>query len=184
MGSSVFVTNFSTVDWIIVIAYVGFTVARGVWVNRYIGDLSDFIVAVRSLRTYLAVATMTGTEIGLVTLVYSAEQGFLMGPSAYTLGLTWFIGLLIVGTILFIIYPLRKLSIMTIPEYYEIRYGIRSRVIGGAILALRVFLIWFGSEAGCAGMRPFSASRRLRMNHHDHHVDPVLLYTLGWLSWW
>ena len=45
MGSSVFVTNFSTVDWIIVIATRGFTVARGVWVNRYIGDLSDFIVA-------------------------------------------------------------------------------------------------------------------------------------------
>lgn len=154
MGSSVFVTNFGTIDWIIVIAYVGFTVARGVWVNRYIGDLSDFIVAGRSLRTYLAVATMTGTEIGLVTLVYSAEQGFLMGPSAYTLGLTWFIGLLIVGTSGFIIYPLRKLSIMTIPEYYEIRYGIRARVVGGVILALAGILnMGLFLQAGARFMR-------------------------------
>ena len=136
MDSSIFLTNFAALDWIIVVVYLVVTVAKGVWVNRYVGDLSDFIVAGRELRIYLAIATMTGTEIGLVTVMYNAQEGFSAGLSAYVIGLCWLVGMLIVGLSGFVIYPLRKFEIMTIPEYYELRYGIRTRVVGGAILAL------------------------------------------------
>ncbi len=133
---AVFQTNFSTLDWIIAIIYLGGTVGMGIWVNRFVGSLADFLVAGRSLRIYLAIATMTGTEIGLVTVMYNAQEGFERGLSAYVIGVCWFIGLLIVGLTGFIIYRLRELEVMTIPEYYERRYGRKSRVIGGAILAL------------------------------------------------
>ncbi len=136
MDSSVFLTNFGTLDWIIVIVYLGGTVAKGVWVNRYVGDLTDFIIAGRGLRIYLAIATMTGTEIGLVTIMYNAQEGFARGLSAYVIGLCWLVGMLVIGLTGFIVYPLRKFEIMTIPEYYELRYGIRTRVVGGTILAL------------------------------------------------
>ncbi len=136
MDSPVFLTNFSTLDWIIVIVYLVGTVIKGVWVNRYVGDLSDFIIAGRGLRIYLAIATMTGTEIGLVTIMYNAQEGFTRGLSAYVIGLCWLVGMLLIGLTGFIVYPLRKFEIMTIPEYYELRYGIRTRVVGGVILAL------------------------------------------------
>ena len=132
MESSVFVTNFTTLDWAIVIVYLGGTVAKGVWVNRYVGNLSDFIVAGRGLRLYLAVATMTGTEIGLITVMYNAQEGFTKGPSAYVIGICSSVGMLIVGLTGLIVRRLRELEVMTIPEYYEIRYGIRARVVGGA----------------------------------------------------
>ncbi len=136
LDQQVFQTNFSTLDWIIVIAYLAVTVGLGVWVNRFVGSLADFLVAGRGLRLYLAIATMTGTEIGLVTIMYNAQEGFVRGLSAYTIGICWGIGLLIVGMTGFIIYRLRELEIMTIPEFYEIRFGRTARVIGGAILAL------------------------------------------------
>lgn len=136
MESAVFQTNFSTLDWVIAVIYLSGTVGLGIWVNRFVGSLADFIVAGRALRIYLAVATMTGTEIGLVTVMYNAQEGFERGLSAYVIGVCWFIGLLIVGLTGFIIYRLRELEVMTIPEYYERRYGVRARVVGGAILAL------------------------------------------------
>jgi len=136
MESAVFQTNFSTLDWIIAVIYLTGTVGLGIWVNRFVGSLADFIVAGRGLRIYLAIATMTGTEIGLVTVMYNAQEGFQKGLSAYVIGVCWFIGLLVVGLTGFIIRRLRELEVMTIPEFYEKRYGVRSRVVGGAILAL------------------------------------------------
>ncbi len=136
MHEAVFQTNFQTLDWIIAILYLAGTVGLGIWVNKFVGSLADFIVAGRGLRLYLAVATMTGTEIGLVTVMYNAQEGFERGLAAYVIGICWFVGLLIVGLTGFIIYRLRELEVMTIPEYYERRFGIRARVVGGAILAL------------------------------------------------
>ena len=43
---------------------------------------------------------------------------------------------LIVGFSGFIIYPLRKTNVMTIPEYYEIRFGKNVRILGAIILAV------------------------------------------------
>ena len=68
-------TNFSTLDWCIVIGYLTAVVAFGVYIRRYITNVTDFIVAGRGLKTFLAIATMIGTELGLVTVMYSAQKG-------------------------------------------------------------------------------------------------------------
>jgi hypothetical protein len=68
-------SNFGAVDWAIVGLYMLGTVAIGLYANRYIRNMSDYIVAGRSLKPYLAVATMIGSELGLVTVMYSAQQG-------------------------------------------------------------------------------------------------------------
>ena len=39
----------------------------GLIANRYVAGVSDFLVAGRSLRTRLGIATMIGSELGLVT---------------------------------------------------------------------------------------------------------------------
>ena len=48
------------------------TVGVGVYVNKYIGGMSDYLVAGRSLKSALGIATMIGTELGLVTVMYAA----------------------------------------------------------------------------------------------------------------
>ena len=129
-------TNFSVLDWCIVVAYLGAVVAIGVYVRRYISNVTDFIVAGRGLRTFLAVATMIGTELGLVTVMYSAQKGFTGGFAAFHIALAAAIVTLMVGLTGFIVVPLRRMQIMTIPEFYEKRFGRGVRILGGMILAL------------------------------------------------
>ena len=128
-------TNFGRLDWAIVVVYVLGSVAIGVYANRYIGRLSDFLVAGRAVRVYLGIATMTGTEIGLITLMYAAGDGFTRGLASFHVGVIYGAATAFVGLTGFIIYRLRQAGVMTIPEYYGRRYDMSVRWLGGLILA-------------------------------------------------
>jgi SSS family solute:Na+ symporter len=128
-------TNFSSIDWFIVVGYLIIIVAVGVYIKRYISSVTDFIVAGRGLKTFLAIATMIGTELGLVTVMYSSQKGFTGGFAAFHIALAAAIVTLIVGLTGFIVVPLRRLKVMTIPEFYEKRFGRGVRILGGIILA-------------------------------------------------
>ena len=82
-----FETNFSSLDWVIVAAYLAGTVVVGLWVNRYIKGMGEFLVAGRSLKTRLGIATMIGSELGLVTAMFAAQKGFADGFAAFHIGL-------------------------------------------------------------------------------------------------
>ncbi|MHC4431268.1 MAG: sodium:solute symporter family protein [Planctomycetota bacterium] len=128
-------TNFGPIDWCIVIGYLVAVVAFGVYIKRYITNVTDFIVAGRGLKTFLAIATMIGTELGLVTVMYSAQKGFTGGFAAFHIALAAAIVTLGVGLTGFIVVPLRRMKVMTIPEFYERRFGCGVRILGGIILA-------------------------------------------------
>jgi SSS family solute:Na+ symporter len=129
-------TNFGLVDWLIVVAYLVVTMVIGVVVKQYATSMANYIGAGRSLGTYLGVATMTGTELGLITVMYSAEKGFVGGFAAFHIAVMAGLVTLVVGMTGFIVAPLRELQVLTIPEYYEIRYGRDVRILGGLMLAL------------------------------------------------
>lgn len=128
-------TNFGPIDWCIVIGYLIAVVAFGVYIRRYITNVTDFIVAGRGLKTFLAIATMIGTELGLVTVMYSAQKGFTGGFAAFHIALAAAVVTLVVGLTGFIVVPLRRMNVMTIPEFYEKRFGRGVRILGGTILA-------------------------------------------------
>ncbi|MHC4242108.1 MAG: sodium:solute symporter family protein [Planctomycetota bacterium] len=129
-------TKFSSLDWCIVVGYLITIVAVGVYIRRYITNVTDFIVAGRGLKTFLAIATMIGTELGLVTVMYSSQKGFTGGFAAFHIALAAAIVTLVVGLTGFIVVPLRRMKVMTIPEFYERRFGRGVRILGGIILAL------------------------------------------------
>jgi SSS family solute:Na+ symporter len=128
-------SNFGLIDWIIVIGYLLVIVAVGVYIKRYVSNVTDFIVAGRGLKTFLGVATMIGTELGLVTVMYSAQKGFNFGFAAFHIALASAVVALVVGLSGFIVVPLRRMGVMTIPEFYERRFGHGVRILGGTILA-------------------------------------------------
>ncbi len=128
-------TNFGVMDWCIVAAYLCAIVAVGIYIKRYVSNVTDFIVAGRGLKTFLGVATMIGTELGLVTVMYSAQKGFTGGFAAFHIALASAIVALVVGLTGFIVVPLRRMSVMTIPEFYEKRFGHGVRILGGIVLA-------------------------------------------------
>ena len=129
-------SQFATLDWAIVILYLLGSAAIGIWSRRYVRNMSDFVVAGRSLKSHLGVATMIGTELGLVTVMFAAEKGFTGGFAAFHIAVCAGIVCLVVGWSGFIVVPLRRMGVMTIPEYYGRRFGRGVRILGGLILAL------------------------------------------------
>ena len=126
----------SWIDLTIVVAYVAATVLVGLLARRSIRGIADFLVAGRSLRTHVATASMVSTGLGLVTVMYFAEEGFKNGFAPFILGVVAAISQMIVGRTGFIISRLRHLRVMTVPEFYEIKYTRGVRLLGGCILAL------------------------------------------------
>jgi len=131
-----FGTNFGVLDWCIVVGYLIAVVSIGVYIRKYIASATDFMVAGRGLKTFLAIATMIGTELGLVTVMYSSQKGFTGGFAAFHIAFAAAIVTLFVGLSGFIVVPLRRMKVMTIPEFYERRFGRDVRILGGIILAL------------------------------------------------
>lgn len=128
-------TNFGTLDWIIVGVYLLIIAGVGVYLRRFVKSVGDFMVAGRQMRTFLGVASMIGTELGLITVVFAAQKGYTSGFAAFHIAMAAAIGALIVGITGFIIVPLRRMRIMTMPEFYEKRFGKDIRIFGGIILA-------------------------------------------------
>lgn len=126
--------NFSPVDWVIMIVYLGITVFIGIWVKRYVQNLSGYIVAGRKIKVSLGIATFTATELGTVTFVYFGELGYVTGFSCFIIGILALIAYTTVGKTGFIIKKLREYGMMTIPQFYELRYNKNVRIVGGIIL--------------------------------------------------
>jgi SSS family solute:Na+ symporter len=128
-------TNFGVLDWILVAVYLLGSLAAGIYAHRYVGRLQDYLVAGRTIKRNLGVATMIASELGLITLMYMAQQGFKSGPAAIHIAIAYFLGVLVIGLSGFVIYRLRATGVMTVPEYYELRYSKRVRWLGGVLLA-------------------------------------------------
>lgn len=97
-------------------------------------NLSGYLVAGRRLKIGLGTSTLIATELGTVTIMYMGENGYHNGFAAMVVGVILLLAYLLVGRTGFIIEGLRKLRVMTIPEFYEFRYRRSVRIIGGVIL--------------------------------------------------
>ncbi|MCB1236954.1 MAG: sodium:solute symporter family protein, partial [Verrucomicrobiae bacterium] len=128
-------TNFSVVDGVIVAVYLGLSLLIGIAVKKYARDMTAYIGADRKIGTWLGVATMLGTEMGLVTVMYNAQKGFTGGFASFHIALIAGVSTLLIGLSGFIVVPLREAGVLTIPEYYEKRFDRKTRVLGGVILA-------------------------------------------------
>jgi len=128
-------TNFSIVDVTIVVFYLLISLLIGLMVRRYARNMAAYIGAGRKVGTWLGVATMMGTEMGLITVMYSAQKGFTGGFAAFHIAVIAGVTTLLIGVSGFIVVPLRKLKVLTIPEYYEKRFDRKTRVLGGIMLA-------------------------------------------------
>ena len=129
-------TNFTTLDWVIVILYPLISVGIGLYVRKYVRNMKDFVVAGRGMGLWLGIATITGTELGLITVMYSSQKGFTGGFAAFHIALAAGIVTFIVGATGFLVYRLRKMEVMTIPEFYEKRFDRKTRILGGIMMAL------------------------------------------------
>ena len=127
--------HFTALDWIIVITYLAGSMAAGLYGKRYVSGVSEFLVAGRELGIFIGIATLAATEIGTITFMYYAELGYKTGFASFINGLVAGMVMIFIGRTGFIVRKLRSLRLMTVPEFFEVRYSRRLRVLTGILVA-------------------------------------------------
>jgi Na+(H+)/acetate symporter ActP len=128
--------NFATIDWVIVVVYLAASMLIGLLGRKYVGNTAHFLVAGRELGTYIGIATLAATEIGTITFMYNSELGYRYGFAAFSAALISGIAMIFVGRTGFVIRRLRELRLMTVPEYFEVKYSRGLRIVTGFLVAL------------------------------------------------
>lgn len=138
--------NLSWLDWAIITGYLAGCMAAGVWMRRFVRGVEDFAVAGREMDVNLGIASLAATELGVVTIMYTAQLGFEKGFAGATIGVLMALAMYLVGRTGFVIQPLRAAGVMTIPQLFEQRFGKGVRwlaglfVVLGGVLNMGIFL--------------------------------------------
>jgi solute:Na+ symporter, SSS family len=127
-------------DWLVDGSIVGLyllaTMIAGVAVRRYVGKVEDFLVAGRQVDVNLGIASLAATEFGIVTCMYTAQNGYQYGFAGATPGILQAIAMLLIGITGFCVKPLRDAGVATIPELFEKKFGPRVRWAAGLVIVL------------------------------------------------
>jgi SSS family solute:Na+ symporter len=123
-------------DGSIVGLYLLVTMAAGLMVRKYVGKVEHFLVAGREMDVYLGIASLAATEFGIVTCMYTAQNGYKFGFAGATPGILMALAMLVVGVTGFCIKPLRDSGVITIPELIDKKFGPRIRWAAGVVIVL------------------------------------------------
>jgi SSS family transporter len=118
-----------------IIFYLAFTIAIGYWASRKVKNTGDFMLAGRSLPLPLSAAALFAIWFGSET-VFGASAEFLKG-GLYSVIEDPFGGalcLLLFG--LFFARKLYKMNLLTLGDFFEVRYGKRTELIASFFLAV------------------------------------------------
>ncbi len=129
-------SNFSWIDGSIVGVYLLATMVAGIAVRKYVGRVETFLVAGREMNVYLGIASLAATEFGIVTCMYTAQNGFDKGFAGATPGILFGLAYFIIGRTGFCIEPMRRAGVMTLPEMFEHRFGPNIRWLSGLVIIL------------------------------------------------
>lgn len=130
-------TNFNwLLDGSIVGVYLLVTMIAGLMVRKYVGKVEHFLVAGREMDVYLGIASLAATEFGIVTCMYTAQNGYEKGFAGATPGILMALAMAGVGLTGFVIKPLRDSGVITIPELLDQRFGPRVRWAAGVVIVL------------------------------------------------
>jgi SSS family solute:Na+ symporter len=140
-------SNFlNLIDWVIIIIFLIATFIIGLIARQKITSVDDFLLLGRKLGVLRGIATLSSTEMGLVTIIYFSEEAYSNGFVALVTAIIAAFTMWLIGRTGFIINHLRNLRIRTVPEYFEIRFSPGIRCIAGlacfltGILNMGIFL--------------------------------------------
>jgi SSS family solute:Na+ symporter len=98
--------------------------------------VDHFLEAGREENVYIGIATLAATEFGIITCMYTAQNGYEKGFAGAVPGILQAIAMFVIGITGFCIKPLRDSGVITIPELLEKRFGPRIRWAAGVVIVL------------------------------------------------
>jgi SSS family transporter len=117
-----------------IIAYLVLTVLVGVWASRRVKTSGDFMLAGRSLPISLSAAALFATWFGSET-VFGASSEFLKGGLYGVIEDPFGAALCLVLFGLFFARKLYNLNLLTLGDYFKVRYGKKIELVAAAFLA-------------------------------------------------
>jgi solute:Na+ symporter, SSS family len=115
--------------------YIGLVLLVGLAARRKMRGLEDFFLASRKLPWTLVALSLTAGWFGATSILITSDEALRTGVSA-----AWLVALPAVATVLLLrvlVRPLRRVSLPTLPDLAEARYG---RVVRNLVSLL---LVWY-----------------------------------------
>ena len=119
------------IDWCMVLIPVAVLLVIGITAQKYINGVADFLAAGRKAGRYLLTVADGTAGMGLISVVATFEMNY---KSGYALGF-WqnlatlvFLVMTLTG---FVTYRYRETRVLTMAQFYEIRYNRSFRVFAG-----------------------------------------------------
>lgn len=126
----------NNLNWFLIGSFLVLSLVIGILAKGHVSQVDDFLLAGRNIRKLWGVATLSSTEMGLVTIVYFSQEAYANGFVALVTALIAAVTMWIIGKTGFVIKKLRELEIRTVPEYFEERYSPGIRLIAGILTFL------------------------------------------------
>jgi Na+/solute symporter len=123
----------TTWDWVIVALPLLAVLWIGIRVQRYINGVSDFLAAGRCAGRYVLCVADGSAGMGLISVVAICEMKYASGY-----GLDFWANFSVLITLFmtlsgFIIYRYRETRVLTMAQFFEVRYSRRFRILAGVL---------------------------------------------------
>ncbi len=121
------------IDWMMVVIPLVTILYLGVKVQKYVRGVSGFLAAGRKAGRYLLTVADGTAAMGLITVLAQFEMYYRAGFAInFWNNIGWVIALFMTLTG-FVTYRYRETRVMTMAEFYEIRYNRKFRIFAGAL---------------------------------------------------
>jgi solute carrier family 5 (sodium-dependent multivitamin transporter), member 6 len=124
----------SNIDWLVLVATLGFIVLYGVWRSRGKQNMNDYLLANQSLPWYHVCLSVMATQASAITFLSAPGQGFSNGMAF----VQFYLGLPLAMVVLSVTFvPMfHKLKVFTAYEFLENRFDTRLRVFTAILFLL------------------------------------------------
>ena len=118
----------TSINAIVVAAYLLGMVVLGLYLSRYVRRDEDFFLAGRCLNKWVIAGTVIATNVAAIYLVGPAAAAYSGGGFSVLL-IAWTGNMIAAGSALLFVPRLRRLRITTVSEFLEERYGLWLRLL-------------------------------------------------------
>ena len=141
--------NFQWFDWAIMIALIGFLAQRALNTKKYTKSVADFLVANRCAGKYLLAVNNVVVQMGAITIIQNFEVFLRAGWAAQFWGIVGIPVWTIAALLGFVIYRFRKTCVLTMSQFFDMRYSRKFRIYAG-ILTWVAGMLSYGILPGVA----------------------------------
>ncbi len=129
------------IDWIVLVAFLGFVVSYGTWKTRKTKDIDSYMRAGRTSQWWIVALSIMATQASAITFLSTPGQAYVDGMRFVQFYLGLPIAMVILSITAVPIY--NRLNVYTAYEYLEKRFDLKNRMLGSAL-----FLTQRGLAAG------------------------------------